>query len=158
MAKTRPNIIFRFGLWLFVLSFILPSGHALSVPTMGDHVNDYLHPFMGCYVFINTPSMLWFIPLWCGPPIDDGFTWYGNFVNFILLGAWLANFAVFFRLPLIIGLVVIALPWIAFVCWFDVAAGFVPFYFWALGITFIHLSRILRPTLKPAQMQRPEKI
>ena len=146
----RPSVIRNVGLVLFFLSFILPSGHALFVPTMGEHARDYLKPFAGFSVFIQTPAAITFLPLWRGPGLDDGFTPYEILIRAILFGAWLANFTVFFRLPPLAALVSIALPWIAFICWFGFAAGFIPFYFWASGITFIHLPRLLRSRPNPA--------
>jgi len=142
--SVRPGVIRNLGISLFVLSFIVPPGGALFVPTMGEHVRDYLQPFSGCFVFIQTPVAVTFLPLFRGPPIDDGFTPYEIFIRVILIGAWLANFTVFFRLPRLLALVAIGLPWLAFIFWFEFAARFIPFYFWALGITFIHLSRIFR--------------
>ena len=142
--EVRPSLIRNIGITLFVLSFIVPPGGALFVPTMGERVQDYLQPFSGCFVFIQTPFAVTFLPLFRGPPIDDGFTPYEIFIRVILIGAWLANFTVFFRLPRLVALLAISLPWLAFSFWFDFAAGFVPFYFWALGITSIHLSRMLR--------------
>jgi hypothetical protein len=141
----RSGLIRNMGIILFVLSFIVPPGGAYGVPTMGEHFRDYLQPFWGCRVFINTPFMVTFLPLWRGEPIDSGFTPYEIFIRVILIGAWLTNFTILFRLPLPATLLTIALPWLAFLCWFEIAARFIPFYFWALGITFIHLSRILRP-------------
>jgi hypothetical protein len=143
--SVRPRVIRNIGILLFLLSFILPPGRAIFVPTMGEHSGDYLQPFWGCRVFIATPQMAFFLPLFRGPPIDDGFTPYELFIRVILLGAWLANFTVFFRLPVLMTLAVIALPWLAFIFWFGFVSGFVPFYFWALGIASIHFSRILKP-------------
>jgi hypothetical protein len=140
----RPNLIRNIGITLFILAFIVPPGGALFVPTMREHFRDYLQPFWGCIVFINTPQMAFFMPLFRGPPIDDGFTPYEIFIRVILIGGWLTNFTVFFRLPRLVALVVIILPWLTFILWFDFASGFIPFYFWALGITLIHLSRIVR--------------
>ncbi len=150
----RPSAIRNIGIVLFCVSYILPSGHAAFVPTMGEHANDYLKPFGGGCAFVNTPAAITFMPLWRGPPLDDGFTSYEIFSRVVLFGAWLANFTVFFRLPTLAAWFVIVLPWAAFVCWFDLAVPFIPFYFWAPGITFIHISRILRSrihtALKPA--------
>jgi hypothetical protein len=134
--SVRPEVIRNFGITLFALSFIIPSG--------GAHVRDYLQPFSGYFVFIQTPVAITFLPLFRGPPIDDGFTPYEIFIRVILIGAWLASFTVFFKLPRLLALVAIGLPWLAFIFWFEFAARFIPFYFWALGITFIHLSRIFR--------------
>ena len=142
--SVRPSVIRNIGITLFVLSFIMPPGGSHLVPTMGEHYRDYLQPFWGCRVFIATPQMAFFMPLFRGPPIDDGFTPYEIFIRVILIGAWLSNFSVFFRLPRLVALVAIISPWAAFICWFGLMAGFVPFYFWAFGITFIHMSRILR--------------
>ncbi len=142
--SVTPSVIRNIGIALFALSFIVPPGGSVLVPTMGEHIRDYLQPFWGCRVFIATPQMAFFMPLFRGPPIDDGFTPYEIFIRVILIGAWLTNFTVFFRLPRLVALVAIILPWAAFICWFGFMAGFVPFYFWALGITFIHLSNILR--------------
>jgi hypothetical protein len=147
----RPSVIRNIGITLFMLSFIIPPGGALGVPTMGEHYRDYLQPFWGCRAFIYTPRLVFFLPLFRGPPIDDGFTPYEIFVRVIMVGAWLANFTVFFRLPRLAGMVAIMLPWLVLIFWFEFAAGFIPFYFWALGITFIHLSRIFqsRPKTEP---------
>ena len=147
----RPSVIRNIGITLFVLSFIIPPGGALGVPTMGEHYRDYLQPFWGCRAFLYTPRLVFFLPLFRGPPIDDGFTPYEIFVRVIMVGAWLANFTVFFRLPRLAGMVAIMLPWLVLIFWFEFAAGFIPFYFWALGITFIHLSRIFqsRPKTEP---------
>lgn len=141
--SVRPSVIRNIGIGLFVLSFIVPSGGALFVPTMGEHVRDYLHPFAGCAVFIQTPCAVTFIPLWRGEPIDTGLTPFEIFTRGVLFVAWLANFTVFFRLPSPAALLAIGLPWIAFICWFGFMAEFIPFYFWALGITLIHLSRMM---------------
>ena len=149
-----PNAIRNPGIVLFCLSYILPPGHAAFVPTMGDHANDYLRPFGGLWAFVNTPAAITFMPLWRGPPLDDGFTPCEIFIRAVLFGAWLTNFTIFFRLPTVAAWLVIILPWAAFVCWFDLAVHFIPFYFWAPGITLIHISRILRSrintALKPA--------
>jgi hypothetical protein len=142
--SVRPNVIRNIGITLFVLSFLVPPGSAGFVPTTGEHFRDYLQLFWGCRVFIFTPQMVSFLPLFRGPPIDDGFTPYEIFIRVILIGAWLTNFTVLFRLPRLATLVAIALPWIAFIFWFEFMAEFIPFYFWALGITFIHVSKILR--------------
>ncbi len=142
--SVRPSVIRNIGITLFVLSFIMPPGGSHLVPTMGEHYRDYLQPFWGCRVFIATPQMAFFMPLFRGPPIDDGFTPYEIFIRVVLIGAWLASFTVFFRLPRLAALLAISLPWLAFIFWFGFMAGFVPFYFWAIGITFIHLSRVLR--------------
>jgi hypothetical protein len=141
----RPSVIRNIGIALFSLSFIVPPGGSILVPTMGEHFRDYLQLFIGCRVFAATPQMAFFMPLFRGPPIDDGFTPYEIFSRWILIGAWLVNFTVFFKLPRLIAMFAITLPWLAFIFWFGIMAGFVPFYFWALGITFIHLSKILWP-------------
>jgi len=142
--SVRPSVIRNIGIALFILSFIVPPGGSILVPTMGEHYRDYLQLFLGCRVFIATPQMAFFMPLFRGPPIDYGFTPYEIFIRVILIGAWLTNFTVFFRFPCLVALLAVILPWLAFIFWFEFMAGFVPFYFWALGITFIHLSRIMR--------------
>jgi hypothetical protein len=147
--SVRPGAVRNIGITLFVLSFIIPPGGSILVRTMGEHYRDYLQPFLGFRVFIGTPQMAFFMPLFRGPPIDDGFTPYEIFIRVILIGAWLANFTVFFRLPRMVALLAITLPWVAFIFWFGLMAGFIPFYFWALGITFIHLPRILRSWKSP---------
>jgi hypothetical protein len=126
------------GIVWFVLSFIVPSGD-----------QNHFDIFSGAFLFIYAPVIPfeWFIPLWSGPPIDDvtspPLNWYID--SGALLISWLANFTVFFRLPRWMALIVIALPWVAFTFLFDIAAGFLPFYFWTSGITLIHLPRILKP-------------
>lgn len=151
--SVRPSVIRNIGITLFVLAFIIPPCGSALVTTAGEHFRNY---FLGCRVFIATPQMAFFMPLFRGPPIDDGFTPYEIFIRVILMGAWFVNFTVFFRLPRLVAFIAIILPWAAFICWFEFMADFIPFYFWALGITFIHLSRILRswpkksPKLTPA--------
>jgi hypothetical protein len=145
------SLIRNIGVALFALSFIVPPGGSMLVPTMGEHYRDYLQLFWGCRVFIATPQMAFFMPLFRGPPIDNGFTPYEILIRLVLIGAWLANFTVFFRLPRMVALLAIVLPWLAFIFWFGCMVGFIPFYFWALGITFIHLSRILRSRPKPPE-------
>jgi hypothetical protein len=142
--SVRPSVIRNIGITLFLLSFVVPPGASILVPTMNEHVRDYQQPFWGWHVFLNTPGMIFFLPLLRGPPIDNGFTPYEIFIRVILMGAWLANFTVFFRLGRSVAWAAILLPWTAFIFWFGLVAGFVPFYFWALGITFIHVSRFLR--------------
>jgi hypothetical protein len=138
------SIIMTVGAVLFALSFCVPPGRAVFVPTLREHFGDYLQPFWGLRVFLQTPFVVFGVPLWRGAPIDNGLSPYEVFVRGVLFAAWLTNFTVFFRLRVIAALVSIALPWIAFICWFGLVARFVPFYFWALGIAFIHLSRIWR--------------
>ncbi|HXC35962.1 MAG TPA: hypothetical protein VNV43_08815 [Candidatus Acidoferrales bacterium] len=138
---------------MFFLSFIVPPGGSILVPTMGEHFRDYLQPFWGFRVFINTPQMVFFMPLFRGPGIDNGFTPHEIFIRVILVGAWLANFTVFFRLPRPAAMVAIIFPWTAFIFWFGFMAGFIPFYFWALGITFIHLPWMLRT--RPKKLIEP---
>jgi hypothetical protein len=91
----RQSVTRNIGITLFVLSFIVPAGRALFVPTEGEHVHDYLKPFWGFWVFISTPQMVTFMPLFRGPPSDNGFTPYEIFIRVIWVGAWLVNFTVF---------------------------------------------------------------
>jgi hypothetical protein len=134
----RPNVVRNIGIGLFLLSFIIPLG--------GFGNTDFFsfRPFAGFWIFVQTPELITALPLWRGPPIDDGFTPYEIFIRVIWLSAWSVNFTVFFRLPKVAAWIAIALPWAAFVCWFNVLDGFAPFYFWALGIAFIHFSRRLK--------------
>src|ERR1700733_12671453 len=142
--SVKPSVTRNIGIALFVMAFIVPSGDVLFAPTICENLKDYLRPFAGCIAFIQTPFAVTFIPLWRGEPLDSGLTPYEILTRAILFCAWLSNFTIFFRLPLLAALIVVALPWIAFICWFEFMAGFIPFYFWAFGITFIHLSRTLR--------------
>ena len=140
----------RVGIVLFILAFLLPGGHAVFIPTLREHADDYLLPFAGIRAFLSTPSFIFFVPLWRGPPLDDGFTSYEVAIRVVLIAAWAGNFAVFFRMPRVVTFIVMALPWMAYVCWFGLIARFIPFYFWASGTTLIHLSQILKqPYQKP---------
>ncbi len=135
-----PNAIRNVGIALFVLSFVVPCGRIMQNP---------FHLFMGLWTFINTPFLVFFQPLFCPLPGEPSYepvsllhsiVWYG-----LSLGAWSTNFTVFVRLPLVAALITIAVPWAAFIWLFPVLSDFVPFYFWACGITAIHLSRIRKP-------------
>lgn len=138
----NPKVIRNIGITLFVLSFAVPNGGIMQSP---------FRLFLGLETFISTPFLIFFKPLFCDDPTQpslseptillNGILWYG-----LSLGAWLTNFTIFFRLPFVIALVAIALPWIVFIWLFSILVHFIPFYFWALGITFIHASRFLKPS------------
>jgi len=151
MRKPDPSVlsrhahaIFIVGVGCFVLSFLVPPGKAAFVPTLGVHARDYLKPFGGVVAFLETPQLVFFVPLWRGEPFDSGLSPHEIFNGIILMGAWLCNFTVFFRMSRWLSLIAIILPWAAYVCWFWMAVQFVPFYFWAVGLSAIHLSRISR--------------
>jgi hypothetical protein len=135
--SAKANLIRNIGIVLFLLSFIVPSGDRSRFDILS-----------GAFLLIYTPVIpfCWFTPLWDGPPINDDtgppLRWYIGCSALVV--SWIANFTVFFKLPPWMALIVIALPWVAYIFWFFIAAGFLPFYFWVLGITFIHISRILR--------------
>jgi hypothetical protein len=95
--------------------------------------------------------MVFFVPLWRGEPLDNGFTPLEILIRVILMAGWLTNFTILFKLPRPAALLAALLPWFVFICWFSLAEGFIPFYFWALGISFIHLAKIIR---HPAAMIR----
>jgi hypothetical protein len=63
----------------------------------------------------------------------------------ILMGAWISNFSVFFKMPYFMALIAILLPWLPYICFFHDMVGLLPFYPWAVGITFIYLSKSLKP-------------
>lgn len=137
----HPRAIRKLGIFLFVLSFIVPAPQDWG---------GRLYFFPGAIQFILTPNEVWAF-LTGGEPLSDE-TPDGDSMNFrgflfccILFGAWLANFSIFFRLPKLITLAVIALPWIVFIWTFSLTVDFIPFYFWALGIALIHLSKFLKP-------------
>jgi len=135
--RPRPRVILNIGITCIILSFVVPSGGVMQNP---------FTLFMGLGAFIGAPLSTVFTPLFCGPPLDDGqLTWYGIFSDGIVWAAWLTNFTIFFRLPTLISWIVIALPWVAFAFFFRGLSEFIPFYFWASGIGFIHLSRFLKP-------------
>ena len=48
-------------------------------------------------------------------------------------------------MPRVIALAAILIPWVAYIFLFELLAGFLPFYPWALGIALIHVSRWPRP-------------
>jgi len=133
---------------LFFAAFVVPAGHTPFVPTERGHAHDYLLPFWGARVFLHTPQLVFFLPLWRGPPFDNGFTPYEITIRVILVAAWLGNFSVFFRLPRAAAFVIICLPWLTYIFWFSLVATFIPFYFWVAGITLIHL---------PSASSRPER-
>jgi hypothetical protein len=119
-----------------LLSFVLP--------TRGFYGADY-HFFVGCGVFVKAL----FFPFMHPPDYipEAGWPSFSQLFQRALLcvlcwGSWSANFTIFFRLPLLIVLVAMAVPCVAFVCFFPVLASFIPFYFWIFGIALIHLSRL----------------
>jgi len=137
-------ILRRFGFALFLAAFVIPAGHAVFLPSEKEHAHDYLQLFWGARVLMYTPQLAFALPLWRGPPIDDGFTPYEVTIRVVLLAAWSGNFLAFFRLPRIVAFGAICLPWLAYIFWFFWVAAFIPFYFWAVGIALIHLPRALK--------------
>lgn len=136
----NPKAIRNLGIWLFALSFIVPAPQDWG---------GRLHFFAGGMQFIFTPNEVWAL-LTCEPlsdetPDGDSMTFSGFLFCCTLFGAWLVNFSIFFRLPKFVTLTVVALPWILFFWHISLIADFIPFYFWALGIALIHLSRLLKP-------------
>jgi hypothetical protein len=133
-----PKVIRNIGVTLFVLSFVVPAYHWGGAS---------LHFFVGCMTFVQTP-LLPFMILGNDDPTSGGPTFggllHGIFFCGLLWGSWLTNFTIFFRLPLLAGLIVVSLPWIVFIWVFPLMVDLVPFYFWTLGIAFIHLTRIVR--------------
>src|SRR5262245_43154620 len=89
------------------------------------------HLFGGCGAFVQTPMLAWDMITNRGDDVLGGT---------IAMGAWLTNFTVFLKLPARLGLAVTVLPWIAYVWFFLILAGFIPFYFWAVGLALIHGS------------------
>ncbi len=136
-----PKVIRNIGIVLFALSFLVPDGPAY---------NGRLHFFSGSMIFIEVPSMPFFRPSWdysdvYPTPLSFNQILYNLMIFVLFWGSWAANFTIFFRLPLIVRLISILLPWVAYAWLFSLIVGFIPFYFWIAGIMLIHLSRPLKP-------------
>ncbi len=125
------NNIRNCGILLFILSFIIPP----RMPVGADFAF-----FGGAVAFIQTP----FVALNLISE-SHGRTPQDYFLCLVMLAAWVTNFTVFFRLPVLIVLIAMILPWVAYYCClFGILAGFIPFYLWVLGISLIQISGILK--------------
>jgi hypothetical protein len=138
----RPMVIRNIGIVLFVFSFLAPPSW---------RGGDDFHLFGGVAAFIQTPVFA------CREMLPDpGQAPSSNsiFISVIMMTAWIANLTIFTRLPFVVGLIAILLPWPAYIYLFSILAGFIPFYPWALGIALIHLSRMFgpRPKVEPRSM------
>jgi hypothetical protein len=129
----KPLVVRNVGIALFILSFLAP-GSWRAWQSGGD-----FSVCAGFTAFVQTPFLAIHIFR-----IDEK-SWYRILLCVTLLISWAANFTIFFRLPKKAALAAIAAPWCVFICWFSMTVEFIPFYPWALGIAFIHLSRMLRP-------------
>lgn len=143
MFLKHPKAIRNLGILLFLASFLVPAPHIIGA---SDHF------FAGGAAFIMVP----FVPFMrltgddpiatANPSLVDSL--YALFICGLCCLPWIANFTIFFRLPLIAVLVTVAAPLIAFIWSYPLMADFFPFYFWVIGIALIHASRLLSPTQK----------
>ena len=125
-------MIRNIGILLFALSFIAPPRW---------QGGEDFHFFGGGAAFIQTPVIA------CQAILTnrDQAPSRPIFLFIVMMAAWLANLTVFTRMPLIVALIAMLLPWPAYIYLFSDLAGFIPFYPWAVGIALIHLSRIPKP-------------
>jgi hypothetical protein len=134
--QLRPKVIRNIGIVLFIISFLAPHWRAGGW--------DDIMFFGGCWMFITAPY-------YALNSITESSTDPNNVgggvqvIALIILAAWSCNFTFFLKLPRLLALASIALPWVAYACIFSFLVSFVPFYPWAFGIAFIHLSRLLKP-------------
>lgn len=122
--ELSPKVIRNFGILFFILSFICPGGISIFLWTPYHAIQTITYSIEGWYM--------------------DGERVHDYFTPIVMLAAWTANITIFFRLPWLVALFCIALPWIAYAFLFSFLVSFVPFYLWAIGIAFIHLSRLLK--------------
>jgi hypothetical protein len=122
------RIVRNIGIALFLMSFLAPwSGKSGDGPKIGGGFVAFIYAPIIAIHFLKMHRVLLCVGL---------------------LISWAASFTIFFRLPLIATWVAIALPWIAYICWFSVAARFIQFYPWAFGIGMIHLSKLIKTNCK----------
>jgi hypothetical protein len=125
----KPKVIRNIGIVLFVLSFLAPLRW------------DDLRLFGGGCLFIATPS---FALQEISVRPDEQLS-HPIFLFIIMMTAWLANFTIFTRLPFVVALIAILLPWPAYIFLFSDVADYIPFYPWVIGIALIHISRFRKP-------------
>lgn len=130
----RTKALRYIGCISFLLAFIWP--------TRGFYGADY-HFFAGCGVFVK----VLFLPFMHPPDYfpEAGWPPFGQLFQRSLLcvlcwGSWIANFTIFFRLPLLVVLFIMVAPCAAFPLFFPFMVSFIPFYLWIFGIALIHLS------------------
>jgi hypothetical protein len=86
---------------LFVISFLAPTH-----PAGNYRLSDY-HLFGGVMAFIQTPVLACqFVMM-----RQDEAPSHSIFLSVIMMTAWIANLTVFTRLPLVMALIAILLPW-----------------------------------------------
>jgi len=125
-------MIRNIGIALFVLSFLVPPRW---------RGGEDFHLFGGCAAFVQTPVIA------CQAILAnrDEAPSHHILLFIIMMAAWIANLTIFTRMPLVVALIAILLPWPAYIYLYSVLAGFIPFYLWAVGIALIHLSRFRQP-------------
>jgi hypothetical protein len=143
MFLLRPKVIRNIGIVLFVLSFLAPARW---------RGGEDFHLFGGCAAFIQTPVIA------CQAILAnrDQAPSHPIFLFVIMMAAWVANLTVFTRMPFVVALIAILLPWPAYIYLFSDLVGFIPFYLWAVGIALIHLSRLCKPW--PNQSPEPTAV
>jgi hypothetical protein len=107
----RPKVIRNIGIVLFVLSFFAPF-----------RWND-LRFFGGCFMFVAAPGFA-FQEISVRP---DEMLPHPITLFFVLMTTWLANFTIFTRLPLLVALIAILLPWFAYIYMFPELLDSIPF-------------------------------
>ena len=135
ILNKRATALVFMGCASFLLSFICPA--------RGFYGADY-HFFVGCGVFVK----VLFLPFMHTPDyIPEPGSSFAELLRRLILcvlcwGSWGANFTIFFRLPLLVVLIIMVVPLAAYVLFFPIMVTLIPFYFWILGIALIYLSRL----------------
>jgi len=119
-----PKLVRKAGVVLYALSFLMPPHWSFEDFQIGG----------GLAAFVETPIYA----LICATRGIDENNWHLRLLAFVLVVGWVLFIGVTF-LGSDVGLS-------------SVAAKFVPFYPWALGVALIHLSRLAEP--KPAEERR----
>jgi len=122
-------MIRNIGIALYVLSFLVP-------PRWRGGAD--FHLFGGLGAFVQTPVIACQTVL-AGPGEGPA---HPILFFIIVMASWIANITIYTRMPLVLAVIAILLPWPAYIYLFSIVVGFLPFYPWALGIALIHLSRI----------------
>src|ERR1700743_2069716 len=108
MFLLRPKVIRNMGIVLFVLSFLAP-------PRWRGGADFQL--FGGVAAFIETPVLAYQVVMPFPPATPSS---HSIFMFVIMMTAWITNLTVFTRLPIVVALIAILLPWLAYIFLFSI--------------------------------------
>jgi len=125
LSETQWWTVRWIGFGLFLISFVIPSRV------------DELQLFAGSIVFVQAPVM--------------AINFFGEkdyLPAAVTFAAWLANLSVAVPRRKWVAASAILAVGVAYGCFFEILRGFIPFYPWGIGITFVQVANLLRR--KPA--------